>query len=618
MEREEDLGTTPVSPAVGTSPEAGAAAQKPTLDQVLDDAEAASHKLMPFCHEQRDDELGAEPAKPGMCIECGDMQAEVFCEQCGDDFCRLCWTSTHRKGTRAQHKTRLLAGVVAHTPATATPARPAAEAEPEVADDGSLISPPPMVRSPAAMAPEGSNFVERAKWIPIRLSLQERKELRLVEAALNVSEYTDKIDVLSYHNPAKRMVVQLREVCAVLSGLVVASDYAAGQKLLKDRNFHEFDFFFKHMFELGRRHKIMNPEKMRATYGKLIYLLQDSQIPEVEEMLQFSMVKPIVTVYALFEHYGLGSLLVDPVLPLATMEIMEQGKSRYQVQRDIKQKEAAIEALARKYGTDKFPPDSVRTCLYSIGDNNAFLRGACDPCEKMLGYLRRYFSPDREEPGFSLSISFGQEGARLTHDHSRQYHYVEQSMYLWREVTHDMFRLWCLAETDLLDSRNPYRLRDTGQGLNRMQGAPRTEQAMHQILHRAMTELGSWVGSSVVHMGDTNVPNALMFIDKYTQVPRILNPVVHCLECLDKLAESPAMRRYIESAFVSVDHLRKMILQDFFRHGFDGSGADNFFSAGSCIDGRLTSAWEWCNSLEKKPYFPVFLLTGFIGFDGQF
>lgn len=29
------------------------------------------------------------------------------------------------------------------------------------------------------------------------------------------------------------------------------------------------------------------------------------------------------------------------------------------------------------------------------------------------------------------------------------------------------------------------------------------------------------------------------------------------------------------------------------RHGFDGSGADNFFSAGSCIDGRLTSAWEW-------------------------
>jgi len=42
-----------------------------------------------------------------------------------------------------------------------------------------------------------------------------------------------------------------------------------------------------------------------------------------------------------------------------------------------------------------------------------------------------------------------------------------------------------------------------------------------------------------------------------------------------------------------------------------------FFDAGSCIDGRLTSAWNWCSSLEKKRYFPVFLLTGFVGFDGE-
>ncbi len=37
------------------------------------------------------------------------------------------------------------------------------------------------------------------------------------------------------------------------------------------------------------------------------------------------------------------------------------------------------------------------------------------------------------------------------------------------------------------------------------------------------------------------------------------------------------------------------MLADFFRHAFDGSGADNFFDAGSCIDGRLTSAWNWCD-----------------------
>jgi len=49
-----------------------------------------------------------------------------------------------------------------------------------------------------------------------------------------------------------------------------------------------------------------------------------------------------------------------------------------------------------------------------------------------------------------------------------------------------------------------------------------------------------------------------------------------------------------------------------------GSGADNFYDAGSCIDGRLTSAWNWCNQLPEKPYFVVFKLTGFSGFDGQF
>jgi hypothetical protein len=57
--------------------------------------------------------------------------------------------------------------------------------------------------------------------------------------------------------------------------------------------------------------------------------------------------------------------------------------------------------------------------------------------------------------------------------------------------------------------------------------------------------------------------------------------------------------------------------ETFFKHGFDGSGADNFYDAGSCIDGRLTSAWNWCSLLDKKEYSCVFYLCGFIGFDGD-
>ena len=72
------------------------------------------------------------------------------------------------------------------------------------------------------------------------------------------------------------------------------------------------------------------------------------------------------------------------------------------------------------------------------------------------------------------------------------------------------------------------------------------------------------------------------------------------------------------AAFGGAAKLKKDILCDFFREGFDGSGGDNFFEAGSCIDGRLTSAWNWCSKIEKKSYYPAFLLAGFVGFDGEF
>lgn len=142
-----------------------------------------------------------------------------------------------------------------------------------------------------------------------------------------------------------------------------------------------------------------------------------------------------------------------------------------------------------------------------------------------------------------------------------------------------------------------YKLTDTGQGFHRLQPAPRIYAAMvgwglalrrdvktstlthrpksvlriatqRAILHKTQQELGMWIGSSVIHLGDTNVPNAVVFIgamlvllrrfllprlyqysphprlsfnqnspDKYTQVARILGPIVQTLKHIPKLAE---------------------------------------------------------------------------------
>ncbi|KAG8789785.1 hypothetical protein FRC12_013250 [Ceratobasidium sp. 428] len=40
-------------------------------------------------------------------------------------------------------------------------------------------------------------------------------------------------------------------------------------------------------------------------------------------------------------------------------------------------------------------PDLLRQCIYSINDNSAFLRVNRDPCEIMIGYLKKYFSPTK-------------------------------------------------------------------------------------------------------------------------------------------------------------------------------------------------------------------------------
>merc|ERR1719161_3538909 len=196
----------------------------------------------------------------------------------------------------------------------------------------------------------------------------------------------------------------------------------------------------------------------------------------------------------------------------------------------------------------------------------------------MIEYLKARFGPGAApgvEREWSLEISRGRNGSCLSHSHRTQYAFVLQTLILWREIMGNMFVLWQQTEEDLLDPALRYRLCDTGQGLNRMQSAPRVSRMMHQILHKVQSELGGWVGLSVVHLGDRDVPNALVFIDKYTQVPLILGPICACLDRLSEVySQSESMRSYFDKEFGGCEAVKMMILQDFFRHGFDGSGAD--------------------------------------------
>ena len=485
---------------------------------------------------------------------------------------------------------------------------------------------------------------ELSKYIPLRLAYEERPLLRLLESALQVSDYTDRVDVGVELSSTRKMALQVKHMCALLSGLVTSQDVVAGEELLKSRDFAKHYEFFAKVFEIGRRYKLLNPERMRDSYGKLVYFLQDTVRSDISDLLGFSCLTPVESVFARLEKDSASkALLIDPLLPTATKEIQAIGKSREIIDREIKRKEAAIKSLASRYATVKsekkakpffsrftffnqetfekegpLTEDDVMQCLYSICDYNTFLRFNREPCDKIIDYLKRYFESPVDSDT-SLSIIDGQEGARLSHSHERQFTFVLQSLSLWREVLHDMFRLWHLAEQDLLDPTNPYKLELTGQGLQRVQAAPRIARAMTLIVSRVQRCLGGWVGSSIVHLGDKNVPNALLFIDKYTQIPRILGPLVLVIDKISSFYHDhtqSALRAVVDS-FGGVDNLTKQILRDFFRHAFDGSGGDNFFEAGSCIDGRLTSAWNWCSQIERKPYFPVFLLTGFTGFDGK-
>jgi Protein of unknown function (DUF2009) len=520
---------------------------------------------------------------------------------------------------------------------------------------------------------------EFCQYIPLRLSLEERALLTVLERALNVSEYTDHVDVASNRRGTKatRILDGILELCHISTGLAISSGQEQSmlsslkdvpvvkRKKKKKGNIlkrksklpiapalsttaslatndpKDNAAFFQTLFEIGRRNKVLNPTSMRTTYGKLLYLCQDAQNPTVAKSLQMSVHKDLVLVGPYLKEFDCEDLLHDPRLPGATRYVADKTKSGKKIAREVIQAAVAeksnlMEQLVAEYSNkSKLSDENVRRALESISDAIAYVQANLEPVQAMLSYLEDNFDPNKPQEGFSLELSGNARyssssysrygfsafssgssgGPTLSHSHPTQYTFVWQSLQLWCKVQRNMHKLWVCADEDLLSTSTSYHLYNTGQGLNRVQSCPKVGKVMRSLLSQTQQEAGApWVGLSVVHLGDRDVPNALVFIDKYTQIPRFLHPLVDFLRSLSALATDPILGEYIDKAFGSTDELKMTVLCDYFKHGFDGSGDDG----GSCIDGRLTSSWNWTSRIAKKPYYHAFMLSGFQGFDGDF
>lgn len=390
-------------------------------------------------------------------------------------------------------------------------------------------------------------FRERCRHTPMRLTEQERTWLRVLESALNVSEYTDNVDTTNRYRPkSERILAELELVLRTILGLMICSNPTHGEQLVENK-LPENAEFFQSIFEVGRRYKIMNPEKMRGTYGKLMYLLQDTQSRLVQGQVGFCCVKDVVTVFSFLEERESLDLLEDPRILIATRDITDKNgkRSREQVALDVQMKQMAAAQLQQRFARPNLTNDDIQRVLDSVADSNNYLNFNVGPVRRMLSHLRSNFSPESPENGFSLAIGgggrsrfsysgrssfmygsgygssyFRTDSAKLSHDHSTHYTYVNQSLRLWKDIMQNMYKLWYKADQDLLSTASGYTLANTGQGLNRVQACPKVGGEMRAILGSVQRDCGAWVGLSVVHLGDRDVPNALMFIDKYTQVRR--------------------------------------------------------------------------------------------------
>jgi hypothetical protein len=515
------------------------------------------------------------------CCECEDQPAQLNCIDCGESFCQPCWGGQHRRGKRSLHKTvPLLGEMLARAEQPAEPSLQggdasacptlAAQQDGAVGDStqptaaaatksngchprahGQEVQQPPLSGHPPspvesrmigpALPPGMSKSAEhssppsgsahycqqraaanrrRVAMTPLRLDPEERKLLNLVEGALEVSEYTDKIDVYSQYDKVSRMIQEIFDYMRCQCGLQLANNYRQGQRSVLSKLTENKEFFTTvrcipvapsrvtcrsllllllllktQAFEVARRYKIMNPQKMRTTYGKLMFLLQDMQNPTVKAKLGgFNYLRYIKTVGKLLEAQGGSKMLGDVDFETATRDLGGVGVAALE-RADIKglqvAKRDSIDRLCQRYTTASLSSADIRRVLESVADRNNFLMNNEAPVRRMLeqldrfdpkwGYVSRSASLKwtltpvtihgwsesdvvgtglrRDEHQHSLQIGKQQAyrggswkhysggkggssngGAKLSHTHATQCLFVKQTLMLWREISQRMYQ----------------------------------------------------------------------------------------------------------------------------------------------------------------------------------
>ncbi len=70
----------------------------------------------------------------------------------------------------------------------------------------------------------------------------------------------------------------------------------------------------------------------------MIYLMQDAVSPETRRILNLNIKTGVKSVYDFLEERGGLAVLSDPYVEIATREVLANGRSRPQINKDIKRK----------------------------------------------------------------------------------------------------------------------------------------------------------------------------------------------------------------------------------------------------------------------------------------